>query len=268
MGQGREADRGAADRAAVWAAARANDVDHYLAALLAPRAARGDLVALAAFVGEIDRIPLLVHDPLLAEIRLHWWREHLESLAPGTRSGNPIADGMAEVVLRRGLDPTRLVAVVDAGSMLVEQDGIATPARLAAFLDAREGSAMRLAASILGAEAGDWSDALDAAARAYGLVRLLLDFPAHRERGRALAAADAEATATLAGDVRRHLGFARRALTGAPREIVIAALPAALVEPYLRVLEKSPRAPTHAQRRDIRPLTRAWRLWLARRRGI
>lgn len=268
MGQEPETDRGADQRAAVWAAARVGDIDRYLAALLAPRSARDDLVALSAFVGEIGRIPMLVRDPLLAEIRLHWWRERLESLAAGTRSGNPIADGMAEVVLRRGLDPTRLVAIVDAGSMLVEQDGIATPARLAAFLDAREGSAMSLAAHILGSDAERWSVALDAAARAYGLVRVLLDFPAHRERGRALPAADMAGLGTLAGDARSHLGVARRALVGAPREILIAALPAALVEPYLRVFEENLRQPAGVSRRDIQPLTRAWRLWQARWRGI
>lgn len=268
MGLQPAGERDSADRAAVWASAREHDLDRYLTALLAPRAARDGLVALAAFLGEIGRIPMLVRDPLLAEIRLQWWREWLESLAPGARTGNPLADVMADVVARCGLDRARLAEIVDAGSMLMEHEGIASPARLAAFLDAREGSAMRLAARLLAPHETGWRDGLDAAGRAYGLARLLRDLPAHRARGRAVPAADEAHRAWQVKECRRHLDVARRALTGAPREIVIAALPAALVEPYLRVLEDGERAPDGVPGRDIQPLTRAWRLWQARRRGI
>ena len=45
---------------AVRAAARSLDRDRYLAALLSPRSARSDLIALAAFMGEVARIPLTV----------------------------------------------------------------------------------------------------------------------------------------------------------------------------------------------------------------
>lgn len=263
-----EPERDRADWASVWTSARANDLDRYLCALLAPRAVRPDLVALAAFLGEIGRIPMQVRDSLLAEIRLQWWREWLESLAPATRTGNPLADILASVVARRGLDRDRLVEIIDAGSMLVEHGGIASPARLAAFLDAREASATRLAAHLLAPGEGAWCDGLDAAGRAYGLARLLCDVPAHRALGRAVPVADEMGEARLAEECRRHLAVARRALSGAPREIVIAALPAALVEPYLRVLEDEARAPPGAPRRDIQPLTRAWRLWQARWRGI
>ena len=58
-------------------AARELDYDRYLAALLAPRAARDGLMALAAFHGEIARIPRTVREPGVGDIRLQWWRDAL-----------------------------------------------------------------------------------------------------------------------------------------------------------------------------------------------
>ena len=84
----------ASEREAVRAAARELDYDRYLAALLAPRRARDDLMALAAFHGEIARIPLTVREPAIGDIRLQWWRDALRTPA-GTATGNPVADAHA-----------------------------------------------------------------------------------------------------------------------------------------------------------------------------
>src|SRR5207244_2038693 len=74
--------------AAVEDAARANAFDRYLAARLAPRAARRDLIALAAFVGDTARIAATASEPLIGEIRLQWWRDVLE---PGPAEGEATA---------------------------------------------------------------------------------------------------------------------------------------------------------------------------------
>ena len=62
----------------VTIAARAHERDRYLAALLGPRPIRRDLIALAAFAGEVGRIPAFVTEPMMGRIRLQWWRERLE----------------------------------------------------------------------------------------------------------------------------------------------------------------------------------------------
>lgn len=50
--------------------ARTYAPDRYLAALLAPKSYRDDLIILAAFLGEMERIPKIVREPALGEIRL------------------------------------------------------------------------------------------------------------------------------------------------------------------------------------------------------
>ena len=55
--------------------ARLNAPDRYYAALFAPADARDDLIALAAFTGEIERIARQVSEAALGEIRVTWWRD-------------------------------------------------------------------------------------------------------------------------------------------------------------------------------------------------
>ena len=64
---------------------RAHNPDRYLTALMAPRRVRGSLMALYAFNAELARIPALVSEPALGEIRLQWWRDavdHMDADSP------------------------------------------------------------------------------------------------------------------------------------------------------------------------------------------
>ena len=100
----------------VRSAARAFERDRYLSALLAPAAARDDLIALAAFAGELARIPATVSEPMIGEIRLQWWRDTLE--AAGTdgapAAGHPIADALVRAARRHGIATADLQALVAA----------------------------------------------------------------------------------------------------------------------------------------------------------
>ena len=60
----------AVDFDAVRDGARTHAPDRYYAALLAPAEARDDLIALAAFTGEIERISRQVSEAALGEIRV------------------------------------------------------------------------------------------------------------------------------------------------------------------------------------------------------
>ena len=90
----------------VIASARSGEPDRYLAALLAPPAARADLLALAAFASELARVPSLVtREPTMGEIRLQWWRDALAARparrAPAIPLPTPCAPPCSATTCRR-----------------------------------------------------------------------------------------------------------------------------------------------------------------------
>ena len=272
------------DRDVVAIAARAYERDRYLAALLGPVGVRADLIALAAFAGEIARIPGFVTEPALGEIRLQWWRDALDRLAAGEpATGNPIADAVGTAVRRHRLPVELLHGLIDAHSARLGDAPFADLAALSANLAATDGAQFRLAAQVLGA--GDAPpELLHRGGQAYGLARLLLELPATLSEQRCLLPVDRLAAHSLAPET-LHLPEARASLHEIEMELAATAaaadeqvragwrtvgpalraalLPVALVRPYLRTCQGG--GGVAFESRDIVPLTRVWRLWRAYR---
>lgn len=278
-------------------AARATERDRYLSALLAPRAARADLITIAAFLGDIARIPRIVSDPRLGAIRLQWWADTVEGIAESAPpTGHPLADALGELMLRRGLAKSVLADAIDARFTEFDDAPFPDEAALLHILARAEGGGFRLAASVLaGSDSPDANAAFDAAGVAYGLVRVLASLPRQMAHRRLLLPASWPETAALAGSlsrdenpdaaasalVARGASLARSNLqivhdfpahcpAWATHSFNAAVLPCALVGPQLQALE---RWDVSASRPDadiaplITPLTRVWRLWRAHRRG-
>jgi phytoene/squalene synthetase len=254
-------------RALVLEIARSHALDYYLAALLSPRAHRDDLFVLAAFEGEMERIPGDVSEPMVAEIRLQWWRDWIAAFAPGSASGNPVADALADVVLRHRLDRDRLISSIDARSSLDDAPlQLPFPGTRNELL-ARDAAAMQRAAQVLGAyPTGDHESGLRSAGLALSFARRALATRAHLGQATGL-------VLSLKGDLqqaRHNLMHVKAQISAWPRPLRLAALPVALVEPYLRACEgaRKPddagKAPPHG---GILPLTRVWRLWSLARLG-
>ncbi|MGD9883118.1 MAG: squalene/phytoene synthase family protein [Reyranella sp.] len=94
---------------------RAADRERFLGALFAPEPARSDLLALLAFDHELARTRTVTREPMLARIRLQWWREAVaEAAAAGTPRAQPIVESLSETVRRHRLVPERLEALIDA----------------------------------------------------------------------------------------------------------------------------------------------------------
>lgn len=264
----------------VRASARAFEIDRYLSALLSPRPLRQDLIALAAFAGEIARIPAFVSEPMMGEIRLQWWREALENTDLAIRSGHPIADAVRITAARHRLPMGLLIGFIDAQSTLLHDEPIADDQALTAHLAKTEGALFELTLRILGRSDEVAHAAALAAGRAYGIARLLVELPASWAQGRILIPQSrlraagleiAEVQAGVAADrlapvfrgliaeTRRNLDEARsygRSLNRAQHK---AFLPLAVVEPYLRAFQRDGRDPLR-EPLDIAPLSRVWAL--------
>ena len=78
---------------------RLSDPDRFLTALFAPAAARENLFALYAFNLEVARIPELVHEPMMGQIRLQWWRERFDEIYAGQpRDGAETPQALAAAI--------------------------------------------------------------------------------------------------------------------------------------------------------------------------
>jgi phytoene synthase len=270
---------------AVRNAARSYAPDLYAAALLAPREARSDLVTLAAYLGEVRRIPLVVRDVTLALIRLQWWRDALAASAPGAATGHPVADAVIEVIRRRGILMDLAIAPLDASEAEMATDPL-HEAAFAGYLDDAGGAPFRLAARVLGiTETPETALFLDAAGRAAAATQLAVALPFHLRCGRLPASApyladledfrnseaatrEAASAVTaqltkLAGD---ELALARQRSGSMPPAILAATLPAALVPDYLNAV-KRPGRDVLREVAEISPLRRMSRLWLVHWRG-
>jgi phytoene synthase len=262
---GAAADPAASDDV-VRAAARAHERDRYLAALLGPRARRADLVALAAFAGEIGRIPLYVSEPMMGRIRLQWWRERLEQ---GNSGSHPVAAAIIEVARRHDLPLPLLYGLIDAHEDSLGDRPFPDQAALLAHVDRVDGALFDLAGVINGSPP-DAALTRDAG-RGYGLARIALETPAALAQGRLLLPAIGPVDTSpdgwrqilpqlraVAAVSRAHCAASSAALQQLPRKARTPFLPLALVEPYLRALEQFEYRPGALL--DVNPLKRVWNL--------
>ncbi|WP_072390275.1 squalene/phytoene synthase family protein [Hyphomicrobium sp. CS1GBMeth3] len=269
---------------AVLESARRYARDRYLSALLAPPAARSDLVILAAYLGEVARIPLLTQEAGIAEIRLQWWRDALAASGP---SGHPVADAVRDVQHRRGLDPALVAMPIEGTSRELYEDGIVDAQGLEDYAAETDGAAVRLALAILDSVEDPHAARLtEGAGRALAFTRLALALPQHLAHGRLplpatflgserdpRGAAPAEARAVIGVLLSRleteALGAradVRGLLARVERRVFPAILPLCLVRPYFKAI-MAPKRDVLVDLADISPLGRVMRLWFAHWRG-
>ena len=99
------------------------DPDRWLTSrFIGDAAARGDVIALYAYDHELARARRVASTPLMAEIRLTWWREALDEIFEGGPvRRHPTAEALAAAVRRRGLPRAPLEAMIDGQIAALEQ---------------------------------------------------------------------------------------------------------------------------------------------------
>lgn len=229
---------------------RRGDPDRFMAAMAAPVAARGVLFPLFAFNLEVARAPWVTQEPMIAEMRLQWWRDVLAEI----RSGGPV---------RRHEVATPLSAMLDAEGAGLLDDLIvarrwdiyrapfADRAAFDDYLTRTSGHLMWVAARALGTAS---RDAVLSAGYAHGMANFLRAIPALEEAGRMpLVDGRAEAVRDLARDAMSRLALARAQRSRVTRSARPALLP---LWKTSAVLRRAARDPHHvaAGTLDVAPL--------------
>lgn len=156
------------------------DPDRFRAAMAAPLQARAVLFPIYAFNVEVARAPWASQEPMIAEMRLQWWRDALDEIA----TGKPARRHEVVTPLARILSPVQaasLDAAVTARQWDIYRDPFEDDAALIAHIDATAGRLMVTAAQCLGA--ADAQTVTDYA-RAAGIAAWLRAAPDLDARGR------------------------------------------------------------------------------------
>jgi phytoene synthase len=178
-------------------AIRRTDEDRYYAALFAPADKRAHLFTLYALNHELGRIAETVREPMMAAIRLQWWRETIESARDDKPRDHDLARALAELFAAHDLPLDLFDAMIDAREMDAAETSFADLKALEDYADATGGHLMRLASSVLGGTSGDLARE---AGIAHVLTGLLRAIPFHAARRKVNLPADLLAAAGTSRD--------------------------------------------------------------------
>jgi phytoene/squalene synthetase len=169
-----------ADLTACAALVERADPDRFMAAMAAPVAARRVLFPLYALNVEAARAPWVTQEPMIAEMRLQWWRDAIEEIAKGgTVRRHEVVTPLADILamdLAIALDEMIAVRRWD-----IYKDPFEDAAHFERYIDQTAGTLMWVAARSLGAAD---SNVVRDFAYAAGLANWLCAIPELESRNR------------------------------------------------------------------------------------
>lgn len=215
------------------------DPERFRAAMAAPVAARHVLFPLYAFNIEVSRAPWVTEEPLIAEMRLQFWRDVIEELAAGKppRAHEVVAPLAAAI-------PAEMIGALDALIVArrwdIYRDPFADRAAFDAYIADTAGPLVTVAARALGADA-DQAASLADAGWGFGLAKFLVAVPALEAAGRVpLVDGRPAAVADLATEGLARLARARGAAKAMPRSARAALFVGFRAERVLRAAVSDP----------------------------
>lgn len=215
------------------------DPDRFLAVMAAPPLARVKLFPLYAFNLEVARAPWVTKEPMIAEMRLQWWRD---VVAEPVARAHEVVGPFHNLIAETGLSLDVIDRLIDARRWDIYSDPFADEPALDAYLEDTAGGLMWLAAAALGAPL-----TAEPAVRSYGwatgLANYLRAVPALEARGRIpLVDGRPEAVRALAVKGLMRLQAARKSGASVPKISRPALLPGWQAEGLLRQAMTDPSA--------------------------
>lgn len=145
------------------------DPDRFLATMAAPPAARAALFTLYAFNLEVARAPWVTKEPLLARMRLQFWRDVVEGAGKEPVPAHEVAAPLALLIADTMLPKYLFLQMIDAREADIERAPFADDTALWDYLEGTSGALMALAVRALGGRA-------DAVAREWGAAQGMANY--------------------------------------------------------------------------------------------
>lgn len=218
---------------------RRGDPDRFMAAMAAPVAARHVLFPLYAFNLEVARAPWVTQEPMIAEMRLQWWRDALGEIHErGVVRRHEVVTPLALVLDAAGA--VRLETLIEARRWDIYREPFEDQAAFERYISATSGCLLAVTARALGpADEAVLADA----GYALGLANWFRAIPALEAAGRIpLVDGRPEALRELASDGLTRLKRARGTRHKVSRAARAALLPLWQVGPVLARVQRAPNA--------------------------
>jgi Squalene/phytoene synthase len=231
---------------------REHDKDRFLTTLFAPFDKQQHLFALYAFNCEVCRIPTLVSEPQLGEIRLQWWVDTLAAIGKGEIQDHPVAVDLARAIKANGLPIQSLVNLVQAHQFDLYADQMPSMGDLEGYLGETEAALVQLACLILSPDAARKSaEASGYAGVAFGLANVV----SHNSRHTNLMPRG-DTNETLLTHFKTRLAEARCSVRATPKVLLPAFLHLCLAPHY---------AKSSRTKRPPLQVLKQWAIWRAAR---
>ncbi|MGR3344171.1 MAG: squalene/phytoene synthase family protein [Paracoccaceae bacterium] len=196
---------------------RLGDPDRFLATMAAPLSMRPAMFAIYAFNVEVSRAPWLTREPMIAEMRLQWWRDALEEIGKGGLvRRHEVATPLAQVLDHEGA--AILDKLVRARKWDCYQEPFENARQFRSYIEATGGGLMWAAARAVGVNTGE--NSIRNVGAAAGLANWLRAVPELTARGRTpLVDPRPQAISALAHAALEKLRNARKSVPGDARPV-------------------------------------------------
>ncbi|MEM7720971.1 MAG: squalene/phytoene synthase family protein [Pseudomonadota bacterium] len=241
---------------------RRGDPDRFLAAMTTPPEARKILFPLYAFNVEVSRAPWVTEEPMIAEMRLQFWRDVAEEIGQGKPPrAHEVAEPLTDIIDPK--DAPLLDAMAAARRWDIYKNAFEDAAHFDNYIDATSGNLTWLAAKTLGAPDAT-EPTIRAQARASGLANFLRAIPALEDKGRIpLLDGTPQGVRTLAEDGLQALTDARRARAKIPKPATYALYAGWRAEPILKAARDVPERVIEGKLDESEFARRARLIWVS-----
>lgn len=144
------------------------DPDRYRSALFADTSGRQKLLTLYAFHAELAKVPELVSEPMLGEIRYQWWRDCIAEIYEGSRvRAHEVSTPLAALLRENEMPRFWVDRLIDGRARDLDPQPFKDVHEAQRYSQQTSGTLMQMAVHLLGGEAGD---AVLRAGEAWGLT--------------------------------------------------------------------------------------------------
>ncbi|MBV7409974.1 squalene/phytoene synthase family protein [Maritimibacter sp. DP1N21-5] len=158
----------------------AGDPDRFAAAMTAPVPDREILFPLYAFNLEVAKAPWMTQEPIIAQMRLQFWRDALDEIEAGaTPRAHEVVQPLSEAIHRRDIPLGALRGMIDARLADISREPFTDVSLLWTYLEKGAGGLMVASCAGLGFDTRDPALTLGRAQGLANFITALPDMKAH-----------------------------------------------------------------------------------------